>query len=144
MRLIALLCLFPLPALGWSFSPDPICTLSHQTDAADITITYDANLPEYALIIELRSVLWPVTPSFDMVFLGSNRLHIGTTQHQLSDDRTTLTVRDSGFGNVLDGLEFGAVGVARADRFMVQLDLDDAPAAVQAFRACPTDPSATS
>ena len=145
MRYAALLILLAVPASAWEFSPDPICTLTHQTQTAEITITYDAALPEYTLAITVFGDPWPREDTFHMVFLGSpERLMIGTSLHQLSEDGQTLTVRDQGFGNVLDGLEFRNVGVARTGSRIVDLKLDDAPPAVRAFRACPDDTPATS
>ena len=51
MRWIILLCL-ATPAVGWEFSPTPICTLSHDGEAAEVTLTYDAAIPEYAGALE--------------------------------------------------------------------------------------------
>lgn len=140
-----ILALLPLPAAAWEFSPDPICTLSHSTQQGQIVITYDASLPEYTLAITLSGAPWPREDTFYLVFLGPpERLQIGTSLHQLSEDGQTLTVRDRGFGNVLNGLEFRDVGVARSGSRLVDLEPDSAGSAVQAFRACPDTTPATS
>lgn len=144
MRFILALMILPLPALAWDFSPDPICTLTHQTDTAEIAITYDANLPEYALFITLRDGVWPDAPGFRMIFGGGREVDIGTNQHRLSGDGATLTVRDAGFGNVLDGLEFNESVVSASGDTVVIANLSGAAPAVQAFRACPADLPATS
>ena len=147
MRIALLLALTPFPAHPWEFSAEPICTLSHQTDAAHIAITYDASLPEYALTITLERSQWPREDTFHLVFLGPpQRQIITTSRHSLSDEDRTLTVRDRGFGNVLDGMEFRPTGVARTGSMLVNLELTDADAApaVRAFRACPPDAPATS
>jgi len=43
MRIALLLAALPLPTYAWDFSADPICTLTHQTEQAEIAITFDAN-----------------------------------------------------------------------------------------------------
>ncbi len=134
MRFAVILALAPVPALAWEFSPDPICTLAHETDTAEIVITYDVNLPEYALSITLKNGTWADAPVFGMEFIGPRPLAIGTT----------LTVRDSGFGNVLDGLEYNAGAVAVSGATTIPMLLTDAAPAVRAFRACPSDSPTTS
>ncbi len=139
MRIISILALVPLPAAAWEFSSDPICTLTHQTDMAEIAITYDARLPEYALFITLRSGQWPGVETFAMTFVGPRAGQIGTSNQTLSADQATLTVRDRGFGNVLDGLEFNANAIATSGDLSISMSLHDAPPAVRAFRDCPRD-----
>ena len=134
MRFAVILALAPVPALAWEFSPDPICTLAHETDTAEIVITYDVNLPEYALSITLKNGTWADAPVFGMEFIGPRPLAIGAT----------LTVRDSGFGNVLDGLEYNAGAVAVSGATTIPMLLTDAAPAVRAFRACPSDSPTTS
>ncbi len=142
MKYILPLCLFPLPATAWDFTPDPICTLTHQTQAAEIAITYTPDLPEYALFITLRSGIWPNDPTFQMAFAGGQPGHIGTTRHSLSADGATLTVRDTGFSNVLDGIEFNTDLLATSGGHAITASTAGARDAVQAFRACPqTDPA---
>lgn len=144
MRYVIALALLPFPALAWEFSPDPICTLTHQTSEAEIAITYDASLPEYALFITLRTGEWSDAQAFQMGFVGPRQLTIGTNQHRLSADGATLSVRDSGFGNVLDGLEYNIQMAATAGETFLTASLSEAAPAVRAFRACPTDVPATS
>ena len=132
-------CLIPFllasPAAAWEFSPSPPCTLTHTTDAAQITITYDAALPEYTLIITLTDGNWPDATAFGMRFDGPRPIAIGTDRHLI--DGPTLTVRDTGFGNVLDGLQFNAIATANAGPLTVTADLSDAAEPVAAFRDCP-------
>ncbi|WP_377511821.1 excinuclease ABC subunit B [Octadecabacter sp. R77987] len=142
MRLAVILAALPFPAFAWEFSPDPICTLAHDTDTAAIVITYDATLPEYALSITLKDGTWPDAPVFGMEFIGPRPLAIGTDRHVT--DGATLTVRDRGFGNVLDGLEFNAGALAASGPTTVPMILTDAAPAVRAFRDCPSDTPATS
>ena len=144
MRSFLFALLAPAPALAWEFSPDPICTLTHQTDAAEIAITFDAALPEYALFITLRTDTWTEHPTFEMTFTDGRDLAIGTTRHSLSADGATLTVRDRGFGNVLDGIEFNNRLTAQSGPVSIAAQTDTAKEALRAFRACPQDPPATS
>lgn len=144
MRFALILTVLPLPAFAWDFSPDPVCTLTHQTDTAEIAITYDVSLPEYALFITLREGEWDNAPSFQMTFQGGVPVTIGTTRHMLSGDSATLSVRDRGFGNVLDGIELNTSLAAGTGARFVTADTSDAAAAVQAFRNCPSDDPAVS
>lgn len=141
MRLIAaLLLLLPHPALAWDFAPTPICTLTHRTELAEVTVTFDPALPEYAIRIELLSGTWPMAPEFAIAFSGGAMpLTIRTTRHMLSDGDRVLTVRDRGFGNVLDGLEFQSVARAISGARIVDVPLAGAAGPVRAFRACPED-----
>jgi hypothetical protein len=61
---------------------------------------------------------------------------ISTGRHVLSEDGRTLSVRDRGFGNVLNGLEFNVVALAATGDRVVSIDLDGAAPEVAAFRAC--------
>jgi hypothetical protein len=83
-----------------------------------------------------RPLPWPGSPAFGIRFEGARTLAIGTDRHRLSDDGRTLTVTDTGFGNVLDGLEFNATATATAGGVSVALDLTGAADPVRAFRAC--------
>ena len=47
-----------------------------------------------------------------------------------------VTVKDSGFGNVLDGLEFNNTATAILGNEAVTFGLENAGPAVRAFRAC--------
>jgi len=145
MRLALILAALPFPVLAWDFSPDPICTLTHQATDAEIAVTYDPALPEYALYITLREGVWPQTATFGMRFSGGPPINISTTGHILSADGATLTVRDRGFGNVLDGIEFNtSVDIIIGNQTQLTADLRAADPAVQAFRACPSNVPATS
>jgi hypothetical protein len=129
---------FPLtPAAAWEFSADPICTLSHETPEVALTVTFDPALPEYAITLTLTGAPWPNAPVFAIAYDGEVPLMIQTDRHVLSDDGQTLTVTDTGFGNVLDGLEFNSEAMAFAGNRRVLIPLDDADPAVEAFRACP-------
>lgn len=134
IRLALALLLLASPAVAWEFTPSPICTL---TDNAGTTVTYDATLPEYTISLTRPEGTWPTAPVFVMAFDGPRPLTIQTPRHVLSDDGRTLTVTDSGFGNVLDGMEFNRTALALAGDTVLQIPLDGIGPAMQAFRACP-------
>lgn len=139
MRHVLALVLFASPVQAWEFSPNPVCTLSHETPEVAVKLTYDARVAEYAIALT-RSTPWPDYPIFAMRFDGPRGLTISTSRHVL--DRETLTVTDSGFGNVLNGLEFNETALAMTGEDAVAIPLAGAAPAVQAFRACTAAPVA--
>lgn len=132
----------PGAAVAWEFTPEPICTLTHSNAQADVKITFDASQPLYTLTITLKDGEWAPSPGFGMTFVGPMGLSISTDAHQISGNM--LTVRDSGFGNVLNGLEFNAVATSFTASQSVDMSLQTAAEPVRAFRACPSDVPATS
>jgi hypothetical protein len=130
------------PAAAWEFTPTPVCTLSHATPDASVTITYDPRQPEPYAIRIARSAPWPEAPVFSIDYAGPRALAISTTRHRLSDGGTTVTVTDEGFGNVLDGLEFNTTATAILGDARVPVPLDGAAGPVQDFRACTEAPLA--
>lgn len=144
MRWLAclLLGLAAFPAQAWEAGIEGrVCTLDHATDAAQVRLTYDPALPEYAIMLT-RDEPWPRAPVFAMRFDGAHPLFITTDRHVLSDDNATLTVTDRGFGNVLDGLQFNFTAFALTGNVALVIPLDGAAPEVAAFRACTTTPSA--
>lgn len=138
LRAIAVLLLTaPLasPALAWEFRAGAICELTHADEGADVRVTYDPAIPEYAIeIAPARS--WSAAPLFAMRFDGPRGLTIMTDRHVMADGGSTLTVRDRGFGNVLDGLEFNDTATALLGDQAVTIPLDGAAPEVRAFRDC--------
>lgn len=137
MRLIFALILLASPATAWQFAPLPICTLSHNSDAGQLTLTYDASVPQYRITLTLPRGTWPDAPIFGMAFVGDMPINIQTSRHQISPDGRSLTVTDSGFGNVLDGLQYNTRAYAIAGDTTMALPLDGIADAITAFRACP-------
>lgn len=133
MRLTLALLPLAAPAAAWEFSPLPVCTLS----APQVTVTYDAALPEYAITLTLPAGDWPTGTNFAIRFDGDRPLTIGTDRHVIDGNR--LTVRDRGFGNVLDGLQFNTTALAIAGDQVLVIPLGDAAPAVAQFRDCPGD-----
>jgi len=68
-------------------------------------------------------------------------LSITTDRHNLSDDARALTVTDSGFGNVLDGLAQNETAIMVAGPSIVQVSLDGAAPEVEIFRNCGSLPA---
>ena len=132
IRALALM-LFATSAQAWEFSPLPICTLSHAEGAAQVTVTFDHATGLYAIAVTSADG-WPLAPAFSIRFDGTRPNTISTTRHSITN--RTLTVTDSGFGNVLDGLEFNNTATAYTQTASVTVSLDGAAGPVQQFRAC--------
>jgi hypothetical protein len=129
-------------SFGWEFTPQPVCTLSHASKSGGVVVTYDPSLPQPYAIAVTGVAPWPDAPVFSMRFDGPSGLTIATNRQKLSDGGRTLTVIDTGFGNVLDGLEFNNTATALAGDVAVPFSLAGAAPEVQAFRACVVAPSA--
>ncbi len=130
-----------VPAHGWEFSPQPVCTLRHDGAEAAVEVTFDPRQAEpYAIALTRRGAPWPDGPVFTMTFEGPRALTIGTDRHRRAEGGAALTVTDRGFGNVLDGLEFGDRAVARLANASARIDLTGAAEPVAAFRACAAAP----
>ena len=137
MRAALALLLAASPAAAWEFTPLPVCTLSHDTATASIAVTWDPSRDEaYAITLTRRDAPWPARDVLSMRFDGPRGLTISTGRHRLSDDGASLTVTDTGFGNVLDGLQFNEMATAFVDGAEVALPLDGAAGPVEEFRTC--------
>jgi len=141
--MIIALALLPVPAFAWEFSPVPICTLSQTRGSTQIVVTYDPDVPIYALSVTLDGQTWDDGP-FIMAFEGGIPPRISTDRQVLSNDGRTLTVTDLGFGNVLHGLGTGARVFASVGTSGGIVSLDGIGPALDAFRACPIDTPALS
>ena len=142
MRLLALLLLAAAPARAWEFTPVPVCTLTHEEAGHRVTVTWDPRQAEpYAIRIEAPAP-WPAAPVFAIDYAGPRPLTISTARHRLSEGGRAVTVTDTGFGNVLDGLEFNATATAVMGEARAPFSLAGAAEPVQAFRACTEAPMA--
>jgi hypothetical protein len=137
MRTALVLAFLASPAAAWEFAPSPICTLTNTSDAGEITVTYDATLPEYTITVTLPEGTWPSAQTFAMAFAGERPSRIQTERYTLSADSRSLTVKDRGFGNVLNGLEFNARAYAVLGNTTVGITLEGIGPAIEAFRDCP-------
>lgn len=142
MRALIVLYLLVTPASAWEFTAAPVCTITHETPDLALRITFDPAQSQPYSIALTRPAAWEQTESFGLRFDGPAAMTIGTGRHQLSADGQTLTVTDTGFDNVLDGLAYNAFATALAGATEVRLDLTGARPAVEAFRACDVLPSA--
>ncbi len=137
MRFAALFFLFASPAFAWDFASSPVCTLSHQTDKANLTISYDARSDApYAIEITQGEAVWKPGPVFMMGFDGPRRSMITTDRHRLGASGKSLTVKDQGFGNLLDGIEHNYVALARSGETSLVFSLTGAASAVRRFKVC--------
>lgn len=142
MRFVLALAVLATPAQAWDFSAAPVCTILNDTPDLSLRVTFDPVQDEPYAITLTRAEPWTQAETFGLRFDGPSALTIGTARHQLSGDGHTLTVTDTGFGNVLDGLGLNARATALAGTTEISFDLTGARPAVQAFRACIVQPSA--
>lgn len=125
-----------LPARAWIAGVEgAVCTLDHEAEGVEVRLTHDPSLPLYTISIR-RDAPWPEAPAFSIRFEGPRGLTISTRRHVLDDGGRRLTVSDTGFGNVLDGLQFNARALAIAGETVVTLDLAGAAPEVALFRDC--------
>jgi hypothetical protein len=134
-NLLAFLLSLPLQAQAWTFTPGLICRLFHETPTAQIELTYDPSLPLYSVTVS-RSDPLPEERFFSMRFVGPAGRVISTDRHSFSADGTAVTAEDSGFGNVLDGLQFNDTAEAILGDTTLTFPLQDAAEPVAQFRAC--------
>ncbi|MEX0277704.1 MAG: excinuclease ABC subunit B [Ruegeria sp.] len=136
MRIALLSLILATPAAAWEAAVGSICTLSHDTEQAEILLTYDPAQPLYTLTITRKDGGWTQTPWFAMRFDGPNPIEIATPRHVLSGNAASLTVTDTGFGNVLDGLEYNQTAYAFTQDGSTVFPLDGAAPQVRIFRDC--------
>ncbi|MEM6609808.1 MAG: hypothetical protein AAF689_14665 [Pseudomonadota bacterium] len=138
---LTLICL-ATPSAAWTVDVDGgICVLENSQDAADLRMTFDPSGPLYSIALT-TSDPWDSGPIFSMDFRGPRGQIISTTRHILDQDDRRVRVEDTGFGNVLDGLEFNSTATANLGLVSVTLDLTGAAPAIQAFRDCTVSPFA--
>ena len=134
MRALILLFFLATPAAAWEFSAENgICRLTHAEPHASVEVTYTLDASLYAITLT-KPVPWTPFPLFAIAFNGPRGLTISTDRQTY--DGTSITVTDSGFGNVLNGLEFNDTATAILGEEDVTLPLTGAAPEVQKFRAC--------
>ncbi len=141
VRILIVLLLATAPALAWEAKSGPVCELVHDGENASVRVTYDPAILEYSIAITPDRP-WSQGPVFAIRFDGPRGNTITTNRHMVSGDGATLTVTDSGFGNVLNGLEFNHTATALLNDRAVAVPLDGAGPAVRDFRACTSGLSA--
>ena len=135
MRLTILLFALAGPAAAWEFTPGAICVLEHEASETSVRLTFDPDEVLYTIAVSLDEP-WIESPIFAMRFDGNRPIFIQTDRYALTDEQRTLNVADSGFGNVLDGLQFNARATAILGDQSASVSLEDAAEPVAAFRAC--------
>ncbi len=138
MRIFIAFLLSALPASAWEFTPNPICTLNHVEADVSVKLTYDHSTRIYAIGVTQPDG-WPRGPIYSIRFEGQRPLTISTDRHQVAGQ--TITATDTGFSNVLNGLEFNRVATAFTDTAAARFSLEGAAEPVRAFRACTMAPS---
>ncbi len=123
----------PHGAAAWTFSPTPICTIEQIEAEIAVTVTYDPGSKDYAITLTRPGTPWAPAPVFAIAF-APNGPTISTPRHQIDGARVSVT--DSGFGNVLNGLQYNATATAILGAQQITFDLAAAAPAVEAFRAC--------
>ena len=137
MRCLIALLLLAGPVHAWEFTARPVCTLSHSEGDTRMKVTYDHAAALYAIAVTTAAG-WPDAPAFSIRFEGPRPNVISTRRHVVAGN--TLTVTDSGFGNLLDGLEFNQTATAFTESAAAAVSLNGAAEPVQAFRGCVTTP----
>ncbi|MEO0719175.1 MAG: hypothetical protein AAFZ06_09895 [Pseudomonadota bacterium] len=135
LRILTVLLLASTPVQAWEVEVDRLCKLVHDEADASVVVTYDPSIPEYAISITLTRD-WLNDAVFAIRFDGPRGNTISTGRHVISGDGSTLRVADSGFGNVLNGLEYNNTATALLGDQAVPFSLDGAAPAVREFRAC--------
>lgn len=124
-------------AHAWEFTPGTPCLLTHDTPDVAIKLTFDPTQPLYSIALTQKTPFTPA-PVFAMRFDGPMPIRIATDRHQMSADNQTVSASDSGFGNVLNGLQFNLTATVTLGDQTITIPLDRAAAPVAAFRACDT------
>jgi hypothetical protein len=141
MRVIVLAICFATPTFAWEYTPSPVCTVSHETEQAELALTYDRRSDgPYAIEITQKEKPWARSPLFVMRFDGPRPNVISTNRHSLGADDLSLTVTDRGFGNVLDGIEFNFLATAKSGETVLYFQLEGAADAMRRFRVCVASP----
>lgn len=133
----ALAALLAGPVQAWTFTETDICRLTHAEDALAVDLSFDPAAGIYTITLTRPGMAWPDAPVFSLRFDGPRALQISTDRHVTGDEGRSLTVTDTGFGNVLDGIEFNTRMTALIGDQAISLSTDTAAPAMQAFRACP-------
>jgi len=128
-------------ARAWEFTPGLPCQLTHEQDGIAIELTYDPGVPRYSITVTHPDRL-TAAPAFELRFDGPLPIAIGTERHTLDTSGRRVSVTDSGFGNVLNGLQFNTTATAILGGQSVSVSLDGAAEPVAAFRACKVEAGA--
>ncbi|MEL7203283.1 MAG: excinuclease ABC subunit B [Pseudomonadota bacterium] len=135
MRAVALILLLSTPAAAWEASRDgPVCLLTQTTEDVTVTVSHDITKDVPYAIDLTRTGGWTPGPLFAIRFDGLGPRTITTDRHMVDND--TLTVTDTGFGNVLDGIAQNFVALASTGETAVVIPLEGAAPEVEKFKSC--------
>lgn len=135
MRFALILIFLASPAAAWEASRvGPVCYLTHQTEEGEVTVSHDATEAVPYAIDLVRNEGWRAGPVFSIRFDGFGARTISTDRHSVTEN--TLTVTDTGFGNVLDGLAENFVALAATGDTSLVIPLDGAAPEVEKFKSC--------
>ncbi len=140
MRYAIALAVLSGPAAAWEFTPGLPCMLTHDEPQVAVVLTHDPTQPLFSISLS-RTEPWPQADVFSLRFEGAAGLTISTNRHGLSNGDRTLTVTDTGFGNVLTGLAFNQSATALIGTESVSFSLRGAQDPTEAFRDCSVDPA---
>ncbi len=124
-------------AVAWTFEETAICTLSHQEGATQVVVTFDPPTGLYAIKLT-KAGGWQDDAIFQIRFEGPQALTIGTDQHVVATQDGSLSVTDTGFGNVLAGIALNDRMTAMLGDQSATVSTVDAAEPVAAFNACPS------
>ncbi|MEM7243261.1 MAG: excinuclease ABC subunit B [Pseudomonadota bacterium] len=123
-------------ASAWTFSPDPICRVTEKQQLIEIDLTYDHATEIYAIAFTKTEAPWAQSQEFSIRFEGPRPKLIRTNRHQFSADGFTLTASDTGFGNVLDGLQYNTLAALQTGDERIFIQIHKSFPAIEAFRKC--------
>ncbi|MEL6640782.1 MAG: hypothetical protein AAFP98_05650 [Pseudomonadota bacterium] len=127
------------PAWPWTFEETEVCTISYDDGATAVTVVFDPRSKLYAIKLS-RAAGWADAPVFQLRFDGGMPFTIGTDRHAVSDDRRTLSVTDTGFGNVLKGIAANTQMTALNGVQAISVSTEGAADPIAAFQGCPNTP----
>jgi hypothetical protein len=138
---VASMMLIPHHLQAWEFTPGLPCLLTHEENGVAFVLTYDPGTPLYTITVT-HPDRWTEAPAFAMRFDGQMPIAIGTDRHEIDASGRSVSVTDSGFGNVLNGLQFNTTATATLGAQSVSVSLNGAEEQVAAFRACKVEAGA--
>lgn len=104
-----------------------------------MVVSYDPlATPPYRITVTLAEGAWPRTSPYAIRFEGPNGFAITTDRHRFSEDGSAVIAEDTGFGNVLRGLEGNFIAAPVLGAVALPVPLAGAEAAVAQFRDCAT------
>ena len=143
MRLALAFALISTSATAWEASQvGPLCLLTHETETGAVRVSHDPrNALPYAIQLRRLNDTWDGAPVFSIRFEGPGQLTISTDRHRLANNNSEVIAADTGFGNVLLGLEANHTATAFLGDQHLAFPLAGAAPEVAKFRACAERPS---